>query len=150
MLAPWATISCCSGSSHCSALCNYTVHNRALPFALSFCVTFSFVFHCSSSSPMLSLLFNACFADRGPAGGEGCSQTAVFVALFLFTRLVRFVYLVQLIAFHLYYLIMPNFLHRSFRQRFPKSIIAQNEKPPGETLLRFSREDALFVSIIGV
>lgn len=27
MLAPWATVSCCSGSSHCSALCNYTVYN---------------------------------------------------------------------------------------------------------------------------
>lgn len=24
ILAPWATVSCCSGSSHCSALCNYS------------------------------------------------------------------------------------------------------------------------------
>lgn len=49
MLAPWATISCCSGSSHCSALCNYTVYNQAFCLVLSFYVTFSFVFHRSSS-----------------------------------------------------------------------------------------------------
>lgn len=98
MLAPWATISCCSGSSHCSALCNYTVYSRALPcsfflryFLLRF-PPFLFFIGCF-------LLFNACFADRGPAGGEGCVRAAVFDALFYrSTLLVCFVCIIPLAA----------------------------------------------------
>lgn len=39
MLAPWATVSCCSGSSHCSALCNYTVYNPPPLYSFSESVT---------------------------------------------------------------------------------------------------------------
>lgn len=55
MLVPWATVSCCSGSSHCSALCNYTVYSppplysfseRALLLSLR-----SLVHFCSSMMP---------------------------------------------------------------------------------------------------
>jgi len=39
MLAPWATVSCCSGSSHCSALCNYIVYNPPPLYSFSESVT---------------------------------------------------------------------------------------------------------------
>lgn len=38
-LAPWATVSCCSGSSHCSALCNYTVYSPPPLYSFSESVT---------------------------------------------------------------------------------------------------------------
>lgn len=39
MLAPWATVSCCSGSSHCSALCNYTAYSPPPLYSFSESVT---------------------------------------------------------------------------------------------------------------
>lgn len=85
MLAPWATVSlCCSGSSHCSTLCNYTVYNP--PPALLFLrerysspfVPCTFLF----LDDVSSCCFNVRLAGRGPAGGEGCARTAVFEYLF--------------------------------------------------------------------
>lgn len=104
---PWATISCCSGSSHCSALCNYTVYNRTL--SCSFFLRY-FLLH---FPPFLVftecfLLLNACFVDRGPAGGEGCVRAAVFETLLFRSTLfvVRSVCFVPLATLLFYYSIM--------------------------------------------
>ena len=120
MLMPWATISCCSGSSHCSALCNYTVHNRTL--SCSFFLRY-FLLH---FPPFLVftgcfLLLNACFVDRGPAGGEGCVRTAVFeTLLFRSTLFIRFICFVPLTTFFFYCSIMIALPGLSLFHRQPR------------------------------
>lgn len=76
ILAPWATVSCCSGSSHCSALCNYTVYSPPPLYSFS-----ERALLLSLLSPYISVprrylvLFNVCLAGRGPAGGESCARS---------------------------------------------------------------------------
>jgi len=77
MLVPWATVSCCSGSSHCSALCNYTVYSPPPLYSFSESLT-SFPSLPRTFPRRYLVLFNVRLAGRGPAGSEGCAETAVF------------------------------------------------------------------------
>lgn len=124
MLAPWATISCCSGSSHCSALCNYTVYNQA--FALLFLSTllspsFSTVPRLHSMLLIVERVFRRPRSRRGRRLRSSSRLRGSILSFHLL--LVRFVCFVTLIELFFYCLITMNsvrFVTISHPQRFKK------------------------------
>lgn len=130
MLAPWATISCCSGSSHCSALCNYTVYNQA--FALLFLSTllspsFSTVPRLHSMLLIVERVFRRPRSRRGRRLRSSSRLRGSILSFHLL--LVRFVCFVTLIELFFYRLITMNsvrFVTISHPQRFKKFVRYRN------------------------